>query len=80
MNLNSLELWSQSIRGRCRPLTEPAGPLPQAGAADGDDQALLAHLRDEIVSAHSSIEGTRACIVDSWTLMAQCEIELQTRP
>ena len=80
MNLNSLQSWSRSIRGRCRQITQPVEPLPSTAALDDNDQALLARLRDGITSAHSTIEGSRACIIDSWSLMSRYAIELQSRP
>jgi hypothetical protein len=80
MNLNSLQSWSQSISGRCRPLAQAPGPLPPPAALDGNDQALLARLRDGITSAHSTIEGSKACIINSWSLMSRYAFELQSRP
>jgi hypothetical protein len=80
MNLNSLQSWSQSISGRCRQLTQGLGPLPPTAALDGNDRAVLVRLRDGIASAHSTIEGSRACIINSSSLMSRYAIELQSRP
>jgi hypothetical protein len=40
---------------------------------------MLAHLRDEIVSAHTAIDGSKACILESRSLMSRCELELRSR-
>jgi hypothetical protein len=79
MNLYSLQSWSVSIAGRCPRLDGSLEPLPRVVAVDGDDQLTLAHLRDEIVSAHTAIDGSRTCILESWSLMSRCELELRNR-
>ncbi len=78
MNLYSLQLWSESLDRRCRSIY-PIEPLPQASDLDGDDRVLLARLRHEAVLAHSAIEGSRTSIIESWSLMSRCEIELTSR-
>ncbi len=77
MNLYSLQLWSESLDRRCRS-THRIEPVPQA-ALDGDARVLLARLRREVVLAQCAIEGSRTSILESWSLMSRCEIELTSR-
>ncbi len=78
MNLHSLQLWSESLDRRCQSIHR-IEPVPQAAALDGDDRVLLARLRHEVVLAQCAIEGSRTSILESWSLMSRCEIELTSR-
>lgn len=71
MDLYSLQQWSASVGERCR-FTDPFGAVAEAVACDGEDRVLLARLRDEIATAHTAIDGSRARILESWSLMSSC--------
>jgi hypothetical protein len=79
MNLHPLQSWSELVASRCPHLDALVEPLPHLTGLDGNDQLVLARLRDEIVSAHTAIDGSRTCIVESWSLMSRCELELRNR-
>jgi hypothetical protein len=79
MNLYPLQSWSESVAGRCPHLDALVDPLPHLTGLDGNDRLVLSRLRDEIASAHTAIDGSRICIVESWSLMSKCELELRNR-
>ncbi len=71
------QVWSESLDRRCRSI-HPIEPLPQTAHLDGGDRILLARLRYEIVLTHNAIEVSRTSIIESWSVMSRCEIELQS--
>jgi hypothetical protein len=40
---------------------------------------MLGRLRDEIASAHTAIDGSKTCILESLSLVSRCDLELRSR-
>jgi hypothetical protein len=79
MNLYSLQSWSESLADRCPQFDGLIEPLPHVTVWDNDDRLMLARLRDEIASAHTAIDGSKTCILESLSLVSRCDLELRSR-